>query len=137
MCGTLHSVFIDGKGRLLTCGSDTPACPGTSLGLLGHGEGVELVTKPTLLPSLLGERAVSVLAGAYHSLALAADGAVWSWGDGNRGRLGHGDEQAQWQPKKIEALAGHRVVAVSAGESHNLAIAADGAIWSWGAGYSG
>ena len=37
------------------------------------------------------------------------------WGDGDYGRLGHGDEQNQLLPKKVEALAGQRV-AVSAGE---------------------
>ena len=44
------------------------------------------------------------------------------------------DAQTQLLPKKIEAFAGQRVVAVSAGEDHSLAITADGAVWSWGAG---
>ena len=51
--------------------------------------------------------------------------------------LGHGDEEDQLLPKKIEALAGQRVVSVSAGEQHSLAITADGALWSWGGGASG
>ena len=55
-----------------------------------------------------------------------------SWGYGDDGRLGHGDEQSQL-PKKIEAFAGQRVVAVSAGDEHSLAITADGAAWSYGA----
>ena len=50
-----------------------------------------------------------------HSIATTADGAVWSWGAGGGGRLGHGDEQRQLLPKKVEAFAGQRVVAVSAG----------------------
>ena len=76
-------------------------------GLLGHGEGVLQLKTPTSLPSLGGERTVSVSAGDYHSLALTADGAAWSWGDGALfGKLGHGDNQDQWQPKKIEAFAG-------------------------------
>ena len=89
---------------------------------------------PTRLPSTLGERAVSVAAGGGHSLALTAGGAVWSWGEGNFGCLGHGDEQDQPLPKKIEAFAGQRVVAVSAGEYHSLAITADGAVFTWGKG---
>ena len=52
-------------------------------GLLGHGEGVTQLNTPTRLPSTLGgERAVSVSAGEYHSLALTAGGSVWSWGGG-------------------------------------------------------
>ena len=45
--------------------------------------------------------------------------------------MGHGDEQTQWLPKKIEAFAGQRVVAVSAGGMHSLAITADDSVWSW------
>ena len=88
----------------------------------------------TRLPSspLGGERAVSVSAGGGHSLSLTADGSVWSWGRGCFGQLGQGDGQGQLEPKKIEAITGQRVVAVSAGEFHSLALTADGAVWSWG-----
>ena len=55
-------------------------------------------------------------------------------GFGGRGKLGHGDEQDQWQPKKVEAFAGQRVVAVSAGQYHSIAFAADGAVSTWGKG---
>jgi len=78
-----------------------------------------------------------VLAGGFHSLAVAADGAVWSWGLGGDGRLGHGDGQNQLLPKKVEALAGRRVIAVSAGAGHNLALTADGTVLSWGNGAYG
>jgi len=42
--------------------------------------------------------------------------------------LGHGDWQMQLLPKKIEAFTGQRVVAVSAGIRHSLAITADAAL---------
>ena len=67
----------------------------------------------------------------------AADGAVWSWGDGFSGRLGHGDEQRQLLPKKVEALAGRRVVAVAAGVNHSIATTADDAVFTWGKGGHG
>ena len=76
-------------------------------------------------------------AGSFHSLAATADGAVWSWGDGRCGQLGHGDEQDQLLPKAVEAFAGRRVVTLSAGEDHSLALAADGAIFTWGKGETG
>jgi hypothetical protein len=56
---------------------------------------------------------------------------------GDDGRLGHGDEQGQWLPELVAALAGRRVIAVSAGPRHTLANTADGAVWSWGYGYHG
>ena len=51
--------------------------------------------------------------------------------------LGHGDGQDQLLPKKIEAFAGRRVVAVSAGSSQSIAITADGAVFTWGKGEDG
>ena len=53
------------------------------------------------------------------------------------GKLGHGDNQNQLLPKKVEAFAGRRVVAVSAGAYHSLAITADDAVYAWGLGESG
>ena len=73
----------------------------------------------------------------HHSLAITADGAARSWGRGGFGQLGHGDQQDQPLPKKVEALAGQRVIAVSAGIAHSLALTADGAVSSWGKGASG
>ena len=70
--GERHSLFIDGEGRLSSCGS-TPSEPPS---LLGHGEGVTRLNTPTRLPSPL--RAVSVSAGEKHNLALTANGTVWS-----------------------------------------------------------
>ena len=50
------------------------------------------------------------------------------------GRLGHGDAQDQLLPKKVEALAGQRIVAVSSGDRHSIALTADGAVFAWGEG---
>ena len=138
--GNWHSLFIDGEGRLSSCGTAAEHIAG----LLGHGEGVTRLNTPTRLPSPLGgERAVSVSAGAFHNLALTGSGAIWSWGQGGLGALGHGDddddddEQDKCQPKKVEAFASQRVVAVSAGGGHSLALTADGAVCSWGWGAYG
>jgi len=76
----------------------------------------------------------AVSAGIAHRLAITTDGSVWSWGNGGRGKLGHGDQQHQLLPKKIEAFTGQRVVAVSAGSRHSIARIADGSVWSWGQG---
>ncbi len=45
--GESHSLFIDGEGRLSSCGS----APWFGPGLLGHGEGVTRLNRPTRLPS--------------------------------------------------------------------------------------
>ena len=74
------------------------------------------------------------MAGVRRGLALTVNGSVWTWGFGGRGQLGHGETQDQLLPKKIEALAGQRVVAVSAGGDLSFALTADGAVFAWGRG---
>ena len=60
-------------------------------------KGVDLLRLPLVL-------LVAVSAGAYHSLALTGDGAVFTWGQGGFGCLGHGEDLSnQLLPKKIEA----------------------------------
>ena len=46
---------------------------------------------------------VEVAAGADYTLARTADGKIFSWGEGTRGALGHGDDRDQYVPKQIEA----------------------------------
>ncbi|HEY5481672.1 MAG TPA: family 10 glycosylhydrolase [Verrucomicrobiae bacterium] len=63
---------------------------------------------------------IAVAAGAWHNLALRADGAVVAWGDASRG-----------QCEVPAALAD--VVAIAAGGYHSLALRMDGTVVAWGA----
>lgn len=46
---------------------------------------------PTQLRSLSGKNVVFVSAGGSHSAAITEDGALYTWGKGSYGRLGHGE----------------------------------------------
>lgn len=48
-----------------------------------------------------------------HSLALTDTGEVFSWGDGDYGKLGHGSSERQRRPKQIMALQGEEVIQVA------------------------
>ena len=124
-----HSFAITADGAVWSWG-------GGGEGRLGHGN-QQNRQLPKKVEAFAGRRVVTVSAGSFHSLAITADGAAWSWGHGAFGKLGHGDEERQLLPKKVEALAGRRTVAVSAGTHHSIALTADGGVWSWGSGTFG
>ena len=71
---------------------------------------------------------VSVNSGGKHCLALSAEGEVYSWGEGDDGKLGHGGKASCDRPRVVEALRGRDVVAVSCGGAHSAAVTATGEI---------
>ena len=63
-------------------------------GRLGLGYS-DTVTTPRLLESIkhINIKKVSVHSGGRHCLALSSEGEVFSWGEGDDGKLGHGNRQ--------------------------------------------
>jgi alpha-tubulin suppressor-like RCC1 family protein len=86
-----------------------------------------------------GATVVDVGVGGSHSLALRSDGSVFAWGDNHAGQLGDGGATLGTSvPQQVVGLGpGSRVSAVSAGDSNNLALIADGAVLAWGGNYYG
>ena len=76
-------------------------------------------------------RIESVAIGNSHRLALSETGEVWSWGDWNVfGQLGTGSKEPQIQPVKVAGLP--KIVTISAGAMHSMALDTDGNILVWG-----
>ena len=129
--GAHHWVFVDAGGGVLTCGSES-----TYPGVLGHGAisgGHKVVALPTVVAGLTGVRVVSIAASDVYSLALTEAGQVFSWGKGEGGCLGHGNEQDLHTPKLVEALQAMRVVGVAASAFDSLARTNAGQLFQWGA----
>ena len=73
---------------------------------------------------------IAVAAGDSHSLALKADGSVWSWGFNGSGQLGDGTTVQRATPVQASGLAG--IVNIAVGGDHSLAVKSDGSLWAWG-----
>ncbi|KNC50223.1 UVB-resistance protein UVR8 [Thecamonas trahens ATCC 50062] len=95
------------------------------------------IRSPRLLAALDGVCIAAVTAGEYHSAALSADGAVYTWGKGDDGQLGLGATGQAVLPTQVVALDGIRIASVSAGGAHTVALDAAGNVFAWGRGSSG
>ena len=102
---------------------------GTSL-LLTNTASVTLIIRPPVAgygddsfgqsdPPFSLTNAIAVTAGAYHSLALTADGHIVAWGNNDSG-------QCNVPPGLTNAIA------IAAGAYHNIALRADGTVIGWG-----
>ena len=118
-CGWDHSLAVTDHGLLYAWGAGTN-------GKLGHGdEGDRAV--PTLVASMSGVFVVQAEAGCEHSIAISLNGELYSWGHGDSGRLGHGDDKTQNIPKQVALVNGEftKVVSVAVGDKYNLILVAE------------
>lgn len=92
---------------------------------------------PGLVPSLMMMKIRQVSCGHNFTLVCTKQGETYSWGCGRYGTLGHGTEECQLHPKKIDALNAINVKNVAAGYAHCAVITDDGRAYVFGKGCDG
>lgn len=148
--GSNHVLALDNRGKVQTWGAPEQNQLGRRV--------VQRDTKASALRAggralRRGVRVVAVAAGAYHSFALDDEGRAWAWGLNNFGQLGiarpegeGGDDDEDdgafgspqdggvvLEPAQVQPLAGgRRIATLIGGEHHTLAVADDGALFSFG-----
>ncbi|KAK3583560.1 hypothetical protein CHS0354_026149 [Potamilus streckersoni] len=123
-----HTLALAVTGEVYTWGDG-------DYGKLGHGNS-STQKYPKLVRGLVGKQVICISAGYRHSAAVTKDGELYTWGEGDYGRLGHGDSSSKSLPTKVKDLSG--VGQVACGSSHTLAVSADGkTVWSFGGGDNG
>ena len=60
--------------------------------------------------------------GRGHTVVLTDDGKVYTWGRGDDGRLGHGDNGWKFVPRLVEDLRDKKVRQVTCGSYHTAAV---------------
>lgn len=133
--GTYHSLALCADGTLAAWGRNDSGELGTNTTI--RSSVPVAVTRNGVLS---GKTIAAVAAGAYHNLVLCTDGTVAAWGSNGFGQLGNNTAQPSMVPVAIDrsgVLAGRTVTAVAAGNSHSLALCADGTLTSWGDNTSG
>ena len=71
---------------------------------------------------------------SLHALAVTSGGALFSWGRGGSGQLGHGSTETDDTPRLVRTLEGVSITSATAGNRTSLALARSGEMWSWGMG---
>eukprot|EP00066_Takifugu_rubripes_P023536 XP_011612802.1 PREDICTED: E3 ubiquitin-protein ligase HERC2-like isoform X3 [Takifugu rubripes] len=127
-CGSSHSAAITSSGELYSWGLG-------EYGRLGHGDNATQL-RPKLVKVLLGHRVIQVACGSRdaQTLALTDEGLVFSWGDGDFGKLGRGGSEGCNIPQNIERLNGQGVCQIECGAQFSLALTKSGVVWTWGKG---
>jgi alpha-tubulin suppressor-like RCC1 family protein len=90
--------------------------------------------------ALAGKSITSVAVGSNHSIALSSDGRIAAWGYNGFGQLGIGTTADSLVPVSVTTtgvLSGKTVIAIAAGQFHNLALCTDGTLAAWGYNFYG
>ncbi|KAI0714088.1 regulator of chromosome condensation 1/beta-lactamase-inhibitor protein II [Cerioporus squamosus] len=143
--GALHSVFVDEKGTIWTCGTNDNAELGRPTITIVEGHTTVEVDEATSLPfhvpvpiqSLVDEgfRAVKVAVGDCIGVALDSQGQLRAWGTyrTSNGDLGFSPSVSkQYKPVSIPALSAVQLSSVAAGDNHVLFLTTTGDVYSAG-----
>ncbi|KAF5740828.1 regulator of chromosome condensation family protein [Tripterygium wilfordii] len=143
-CGSDFTVWLSSVegSSILTAGLP-------QYGQLGHGtdneynmkdSSVRLVyeaqPRPKAIGSLAGETIVKVACGTNHTVAVDANGYVYTWGFGGYGRLGHREQKDEWVPRRVDVFQRQNILppdaVISAGAGNSACTAGGGQLYMWG-----
>ena len=113
-----------------------------TFGVLGHGDR-QNVSYPREVESLLGLRTIAVACGVWHTAAVVeviathsstsiSSGKLFTWGDGDKNRLGHGDKEARLKPTCVSALIDYNFHKIACGHSLTVGLTTSGRVFTMG-----
>ncbi|BBG98612.1 Regulator of chromosome condensation family with FYVE zinc finger domain [Prunus dulcis] len=139
-CGGWHTAIVSTSGQLFTYGDGT-------FGVLGHGN-LDSVSQPREVESLKGLWVKSVSCGSWHTAAVveimvdrlrlnSIGGKLFTWGDADKGRLGHVDNERKLLPTFVARLVDHDFVQVCCGRMLTVGLTNKGTVYTMGSAVHG
>ncbi|KAF5449663.1 hypothetical protein F2P56_030084 [Juglans regia] len=138
-CGPWHTAIVTSAGQLFTFGDG-------SFGALGHGDHSS-TSIPQEVETLKGQRTMRVACGVWHTAAVvdvknessvsgpsghSSWGMLFTWGDGDKGRLGHGDIEPRLLPECVAALVNENIHQVACGHNLTVVLTTSGQVYTMG-----
>lgn len=130
-CGPWHTAIVTYSGQLFTFGNGT-------FGALGHGDRLD-INIPKEVEALEGYHIIKAACGVWHTAAIVEIiidnfqyGKLFTWGDGDKGKLGHGDEESRLFPACVESLTEPVFCQVACGQDMTVALSICGKVYTMG-----
>ncbi|KAJ6830331.1 uncharacterized protein M6B38_353840 [Iris pallida] len=135
-CGPWHTAVVTSAGQLFTFGDGT-------FGVLGHGDRTSR-KMPREVEALRGMRTVRAACGVWHTAAVveitdtssdsgcSSLGKLFTWGEGDKGRLGHGDREPRLLPACVASLSEPNFCQVACGNDVTFALTTSGRVYTMG-----
>ncbi|KAG7381054.1 hypothetical protein PHYPSEUDO_006488 [Phytophthora pseudosyringae] len=124
--GTNHTFAVTDKGEMMAFGATYNTSDHSSLAR-----------------SIAKLQVTQITCGAMHAGLVTLDGQAYTWGTGDGGRLGHGDNTSYVNPKLVEALKMDIIVELACACWHTVAVVLippllkGGVVYTWGSGRLG
>jgi alpha-tubulin suppressor-like RCC1 family protein len=122
------SLAVTQQGDLLAWGNNTN-------GQLGLGDQVRRKT-PQRVASLSHKKITRAVCSLKSSLVVTEEGTLFAFGYNTNGQLGLGDTRDRLLPTELTSIS-EKIISVSSGRAHSLALTEDGKIYAWGFNDSG
>ncbi|KAJ0041685.1 hypothetical protein NL108_008462, partial [Boleophthalmus pectinirostris] len=127
--GGEHSFSLSLSGAVFGWGNN-------SCGQLGLGDTTDR-DSPTVVHYLNTKKTCLISCGLSHTAVLTKDGAVFTFGSGQHGQLGHNSFRDELRPRLIAELLGAKVKQVACGRQHTLVMTESQRLFSCGCGDQG
>ncbi|ONK75455.1 uncharacterized protein A4U43_C03F17020 [Asparagus officinalis] len=140
-CGPWHTAIITSGGQLFTFGDGT-------FGALGHGD-YRSTNIPREVEAFRGLCTVRAACGVWHTAAIVeisveitdsdnfASGRLFTWGNGDKGQLGHGDRETRLVPACVSSLTEPNFCQVACGQDITIALTTCGRVYTMGSSFYG
>jgi alpha-tubulin suppressor-like RCC1 family protein len=119
-----HAACVTKAGEVFTWGNGEG-------GILGHGDEIDQHT-PKRVEALVGVKTTLVSCGKFQTAICTEDGRICTFGEGEYGQLGHGDQENKTSPALVHALVGKHITQVQCGDYHTMALTSSGYVFIWG-----
>ncbi|KAL2990347.1 hypothetical protein AAZX31_11G194200 [Glycine max] len=146
-CGPWYTTLVTSIAQLFTFGDGT-------FGVLSHGDR-QNVSYPREVESLLGLRTIVVTCGVWHTAAVEeiiathsstsiSSGKLFTWGDGDKNRLGHRDKETRLKPTsglttsgRVFTMGSTTVYEIACRAYHVAVLTSKNEVYTWGKGANG